>query len=238
MKFLKRMIAVATVAMMMVPGLSVRAEGVGNTLVAEPDEKVIAQKVEEFMEIFEEIDMDSTEKIDKIRSMSSAAAIENEASYLNTIMLLLERGDIVLAYSENDITEYGKVINCEFADFERDETGAAIDVTVTKTWNYAFSDIESGAMDHYKFEFIYDLDDHDWKIENIQGISFIVTDYRLQELGDQITVEEKEQYLGEFEEEIKADEIIVEPDDPDPVDPSELYGIKCYILCTSICIDS
>lgn len=104
------------------------------------------------------------------------------------------------AHSQNDITEYGKVIEIDYNDIQISYGNALVDVTVTKTWKYDFSEIDSGAVDKYIFNLVYE--DNKWKIENVSGLSKIVFDYRLQEMGDQITKEQKNDYLSIFEKEI------------------------------------
>ncbi|MGN0514249.1 MAG: amidase domain-containing protein [Lachnospiraceae bacterium] len=135
-----------------------------------------------------------------IKANSTKKSLNSDASYINMASLLFERNNIVLKHSQNDITEYGKVIEIDYNDIQISYGNALVDVTVTKTWKYDFSEIDSGAVDKYIFNLVYE--DNKWKIENVSGLSKIVFDYRLQEMGDQITKEQKNDYLSIFEKEI------------------------------------
>lgn len=70
-----------------------------------------------------------------------------------------------------------------------------------------------------------DKEANEWKIDNIEGISNIVTDYRLKEMGDRITGEEKKQYLNELEKEVKEEKCIATAQDKSaPYSPSRSYS--------------
>ncbi len=160
---------------------------------------VIVEDVKSFVDTYEAIDISDEEKLIFIENKSSKRANDEDISYINMMSLLLERNNIIQESSESDITEYSKEIDIKYDDINITDNEASVNVTVTKTWNYSFSDIESGAVDNYQFEFVYE--DGDWKIDNIGGISNIVTDFRLQKMGDQISVAQKDEYLSEIKDE-------------------------------------
>lgn len=108
MRLLKNCFVTILAFLVMTSGIVVHAEGLPTKKASYEKEACIAKIVERFMDVFESIEINSNDKMDQIRGMSSLSTLECEHSYLNMVSLLLDRNEILSRYTDNDLTEYKK----------------------------------------------------------------------------------------------------------------------------------
>ena len=92
MRFLKNGFAIIFAIMVMTSGIVVHAEGLSSNKDMCHHEIVLAEKVKNFINVFESIEMKSKDKMNQIRAMSSLNALDGEHSYLNMVSLLFDQG--------------------------------------------------------------------------------------------------------------------------------------------------
>ncbi len=133
-----------------------------------------------------------------------SAQSTDDATFLEMVKLLLQRREIIERATDVDLKEYQKTLDITIESADIKGNTADVDVRVVKKWNYAFSpEVESAAEDY--FEISLSKESEEWKISKISGLSNVVMDEELIELGDEITCREREEYINALEEEYAVD---------------------------------
>ncbi len=188
------------------------------------EELVVKSCIEDFFYSFENMDnnaevnemmmdmvnISACDEIQKYEMNQSAerkrvsAQSTDDATFLEMVKLLFQRREIIERAADVDLKEYQKTLDVTMESADIKGNMADVDVKVVKKWNYAFSpEVESAAEDY--FEISLSKEGGEWKISKISGLSNVVMDEELIELGDEITCREREEYIDALKEEYALD---------------------------------
>ena len=168
-------------------------------------------------DIFEISSFEEIQKYEMDNDMALKQVISQSAdnrTYLEMVELLLQRTEIIEKTAEIDLTEYQKTLEISFGEIDIKGNKADVNVTVLKRWHYSFSpEIESAAEDYFVMSLV--KEENVWKITNISGLSNVVMDEVLEEMGDEITKSEREGYITSIADEYSCDLKLSNGSDPD-----------------------
>jgi len=198
-KLIKNLLCIAmAVCIILIPLTNVFASGIPTD--GNKDESEIKNTIENYLVNFENEDLTTKEIKAEINRFVSQDSLLRTDSFCNLADLLLTRREIISNANSLDLKEYNKTITFDYSNLSILNNSATVDVKMTKMWQYSFYDSESGAANYYEFVLVKENDS--WKIDNIIGLCRTIEDYRLVELGDEISLDEMNQYITDIELEL------------------------------------
>lgn len=213
--FVRIVSAVMVSCLLLTPNVVYAQNVIDDVKITTIEEQEIEKVIYDFFESFEDVEEsgDREQMISEITKLSATKPVEayqmqegtfittasNEESYLEMVQLLLERREIIENTSDIDLKEHKKEIEIETNTLELQGNVAKVDVQVIRRWYYSFSpDIQSAAADDFQVTLV--KEDGNWKIQDIDGLSGIIMDSEIAKLGDEITREQREEYINAIEE--------------------------------------
>lgn len=174
------------------------------------DSNDIDKCIKEFVFLFENVN--NEENVENIMTGMSKISVDavskkymkklnytqkNNDSYLEMVMLLLQRRQLIEASANFDLSENNKKINVKIIEQNIDGNVAKTKIRVLKTWHYSFSkDVESAAEDEYTINLR--KENSLWKIQGVSGLNRSVEDKMFENLEEVISSGDREKIINKI----------------------------------------